>query len=67
MQRKSRKMPIEQRMKISAAMKGKKRSEVTKKKISDGMRKYWESLPVETENNLEKNADLRDEQMFEEQ
>lgn len=65
MQRKSRKMPIEQRMKISAAMKGKKRSEVTKKKISDGMRKYWESLPVEAENNLEKNADLRDEQMFE--
>ena len=31
------------------------------------MRKYWESLPVEAENNLEKNADLRDEQMFEEQ
>lgn len=54
MKRKSRRMPIEQRMKISAAMKGKKCSEATRKKISDGMRKYWESLPVdEAENNLE--------------
>ena len=53
MKRTSRKMPIEQRMKISEAMKGKKRSEATRRKISDGMRKYWESLPVEAENNLE--------------
>lgn len=60
-------MPIEQRMKISAAMKGKKRSEATRKKISDGMRKYWGSLPVEAENNLEENIDLTDEQMFRKQ
>ncbi len=54
MKRKSRKMPIEQRMKISEAMKGKRRSEATRRKISDGMRKYWESLPIDkAENNLE--------------
>ncbi len=47
-------MPIEQRMKISEAMKGKRRSEATRRKISDGMRKYWESLPIDkAENNLE--------------
>ena len=53
-------------MKISESMKGKKHSEATRRKISDGMRKYWESLPVETENNSEENIDLTDEQMFKE-
>lgn len=67
MKRTSRRMPIEQRMKISESMKGKKRSEATRRKISDGMRKYWEKLPVEAENNLEENIDLTDEQMFKEQ
>lgn len=40
-------MGEETKRKISESMKGRKRTEEERKKISDGMKKYWENIPYE--------------------
>lgn len=40
-------MNEETKKKISQAMKGKKKSDEHKKSISESMKKYWETIPVE--------------------
>lgn len=51
MKRTSRQMPIEQRLKISATLTGRKQSEITKQKIGNSMRKYWSTIPPYPKNN----------------
>ena len=56
MKRTSRQMPQEQRAKISIALKGKKKSEITKQKISNSMKTYWSTIPQISHNeNVETN------------
>lgn len=43
--RRYRELDDEVKIKISRSMTGIKKSETTKKKISDSMKKYWESVP----------------------
>ena len=43
--RQSRQMPQEVRDKIAAKLKGRKLSDETKKRISDGQRKAWAQIP----------------------
>lgn len=43
--RQYRECPVEVRKKISAKMKGKKKSDMTKQKISMGMKDYWKGVP----------------------
>lgn len=49
--RKQRKLSEETKRKISETMIGRKRTEEERKKISNGMKKYWESIPYEITNN----------------
>lgn len=51
--RKERKLKLETRKKISEAMRGRKQTASTKAKISEAMKKYWERIPYEENNNLE--------------
>lgn len=51
--RKERKMKLLTRKKISEAMRGRKQTASTKAKISEAMKKYWEGIPYEENNNLE--------------
>ena len=48
-----RKMKQETRRKISESMKGRKQTASTKAKISLALKKYWERIPYEENNNLE--------------
>lgn len=43
----TRKLSEETKRKISESMKGRKRTDIERQKISEGMRKYWETIPVE--------------------
>ena len=43
--RQYRECPVEVRQKISAKMKGRKKSEMTKQRISMGMKNYWRDVP----------------------
>ena len=43
--RQYRECPVEVRKKISAKMKGKKKSDMTKQRISMGMKNYWRDVP----------------------
>lgn len=54
MKRKNRQLNEEIKLKISASMKGKQKTEQHKKAISDALKKYWESIP--NENNKHKNT-----------
>ncbi len=45
--RTQRKLTEEHREKIRNSLKGRKRDESTKQKISIGMKRYWETIPVE--------------------
>ena len=56
MKREHRKMPEEQKAKISATLTGRKQSELTKKKIGDSMRKYWATIPPYPKTNAEENT-----------
>ena len=51
--RKERKLKLETRKKIGEAMRGRKQTASTKAKISEAMKKYWEGIPYEENNNLE--------------
>lgn len=57
----SRQMPQSTKDKISAKMRGRKLTDMTKQKISNGVKKAWASVPQKTttsswnENNNEKN------------
>lgn len=51
--RKERKLKQEIRKKISEAMRGRKQTVSTRLKISEAMKKYWERIPYEENNNLE--------------
>lgn len=51
--RKERKLKQETRKKISEAMRGRKQTASTRLKISETMKKYWEGIPYEENNNLE--------------
>lgn len=51
--RKERKLKQETRKKISEAMRGRKQTVSTRLKISVAMKKYWERIPYEENNNLE--------------
>lgn len=42
--RERRRMPEEQRRKISAALRGKKRSPETKRALSNSLKRYWSSV-----------------------
>ncbi len=46
-------MKLLTRKKISEAMRGRKQTASTKAKISEAMKKYWEGIPYEENNNLE--------------
>ena len=43
--RQYRECPVEVRQKISAKMKGRKKSDMTKQRISMGMKNYWRDVP----------------------
>ena len=43
--RQYRECPVEVRQKISAKMKGRKKSDMTKQRISMGMKDYWKGVP----------------------
>ena len=43
--RQYRECPVEVRKKISDKMKGKKKSDMTKQRISMGMKNYWRDVP----------------------
>jgi len=43
----TRKMNEETKKKISEALKGKKKSDEHRKLISEGLKKYWETIPYE--------------------
>lgn len=43
--RKFRAMPLQTKEKISASLTGRKHSEETKKKISDGQKRAWAKIP----------------------
>ena len=61
MVRRQRKLSEETRKKISAALKGRVISQEHKKNISNSMKKYWESIPYENnENNMEENGQKTD-------
>ena len=45
--RKQRKLTEEHKEKIRNSLTGKKRAEETKRKISDSMKRYWDSIPYE--------------------
>lgn len=47
MKRKTRKQTAEHVAKRREALKGKARTEETKKRISEGVKKYWETIPKE--------------------
>lgn len=49
MKRIKRKLSEETKRKISHSMQGKKKNEKTRQKISESMKKYWESIPYEKE------------------
>lgn len=52
-----RKQSLESNLKRSIANKGKKRSEETKQKISNGLKRHWASLPYILEDiNKEENT-----------
>lgn len=56
-----RKQSLESNLKRSIANKGKKRSEETKQKISNGLKKHWASLPYSLgDKNKEENTINRD-------
>ena len=50
-QREGKRMPEEQRRKISEALKGKKKDPQTRKAISRGLKRYWSNVVWEDENN----------------
>lgn len=52
-QRTTRKMPLDQRRKIAIANLGKKRSAETRKRISEGMKRYWATIPTINEQSEE--------------
>lgn len=52
--RKQRKLSEETKQKISASMKNKKKTESHRKALSESMKKYWETIPYECENNEER-------------
>lgn len=43
--RQYRECPVEVRKKISDKMKGRKKSDMTKQRISTGMKNYWRNVP----------------------
>ena len=43
----TRRMSEETKQKISAAMKGKVKSDEHKKSLSEALKKYWETIPYE--------------------
>ena len=43
--RTNRRLSEETKRKISAAMKGRTKSEEHRKNISEGLKKYWETIP----------------------
>ena len=45
--REKRRMPEEQRRKISEALKGRKKDPQTKKAISRGLKRYWSNVVLE--------------------
>ena len=58
MKRTQRKLSDKTREKISNALKGRKMSNEHKFKISESMKKYWESIPYENnEDNIENNGE----------
>lgn len=54
MERKNRHLDEETKLKISASMKGKQKTEQHKKAISNALKKYWESIP--NDNKIYKNT-----------
>lgn len=51
--RRERKLSEEIKRKISESMKGRKRTEAEKKRISDGMKRYWQKIPYENKNEIQ--------------
>lgn len=49
--RERKKMPEEQRRKISEALKGRKKDPQTREAISRGLKRYWSKVVWEGENN----------------
>ena len=49
--RERKRMPEEQRRKISEALKGRKKDPQTRKAISRGLKRYWSNVVWEGENN----------------
>ena len=47
MTRITRKVSEETKRKISNSMKGRKRTDKERQKISEGMKRYWETIPTE--------------------
>lgn len=47
MMRITRKVSEETKRKISNSMKGRKRTDEERQRISEGMKRYWETIPVE--------------------
>lgn len=50
MVRKYRNLTEEHKRKIALGNKGKKRSDEVRNKISESLKKYWNSIPYESEN-----------------
>lgn len=57
-----RKQSLESNIKRSIANKGKKRSDETKKKISESLKEYWANIPYSLDNNNELVTELINEE-----
>ena len=47
MERLTRKLSEETKSKISKSLKGKKKNDEHRKRISEGMKEYWKKIPLE--------------------
>ena len=52
MKRTNRTLKEETRQKISKALKGKPKTEQYKKALAEALKKYWNTVPIVTDNNI---------------
>lgn len=52
MKRTNRTLKAETRQKISKALKGKPKSERHKKALAEALKRYWNTVPLVTDNNI---------------
>ena len=55
MKRTNRTLKAETRQKISKALKGKPKTEQHKKALAEALKRYWSTVPLVTDNNINNN------------